>query len=122
MSIVRQVDSDYEGDGMVAFIDSTPRYRKGPNVWDECITGETYRVELHRKPLDASGRAFKFCAHEHREIDAAIRCARRLMRSLRGRIPNARAIIRCTKCGGSGSLPDMTCCSVCGGGGIEVQR
>lgn len=87
MSIIKQVDADYEGDGMVAFIDSTPRYRKGPNVWDECVTGETYRVEIHRKPLDASARAFKFCPHEHREIDGAVRCAKRLMRSLRGRIP-----------------------------------
>lgn len=83
MSIVRQVDSDYEGDGVVAFIDSTPRYRKGLSVVDECVTGETYRVELHRKPLDASGRAFKFCQHEHREIDSAVRCARRLMREQR---------------------------------------
>lgn len=83
MAIVKQVDADYEGDHVVAFIDSTPRYRKGPNVWDECVSGETYRAELHRKPLDASGLAFKYCPHEHREIDAAVRCARRMMRALR---------------------------------------
>lgn len=83
MPIVRQVDSDYEGDGVVAFIDSTPRYRKGPNVWDECVSGETYRAELHRKPLDASGLAFKYCQHEHRSIDGAIRCAKKMMRTHR---------------------------------------
>lgn len=83
MSIVRQIDSSYAGDDMVAFVDSTPRYQKGPNCWDECVTGETYRVELHRKPLDASGKAFKYCQHEHREIDSAIRCARKLMRAER---------------------------------------
>ena len=78
MAIVRQVDPSYN-DPVVAFIDSTPRYRKGPNVWDECVSGETYRVELHRKPLDASGKAFKYCQHEHREIDGAIRCTKKLM-------------------------------------------
>jgi hypothetical protein len=83
MSIVRQVDADYEGDNVVAFIDSMPRYRKGPNVWDECVSGEAYSVELHRKPLDASGRAFKYCQHKHREIDGAVRCAKKLMRALR---------------------------------------
>ena len=83
MSIVRQVDADYEGDNVVAFIDSTPRYRKGPNAWDECVSGETYRTELHRKPLDSSGRAFKYCRHEHRSVDGAIRCAKRLMREHR---------------------------------------
>lgn len=83
MAIVRQVDADYEGDGMVAFVGSTPRYRKGPNVWDECVSGETYCVEIHRKPLDASGRAFKYCHHEHRSIDAAIRCAKKIMRAER---------------------------------------
>lgn len=84
MAIVRQVDPDYN-DPFVAFVDSTPRYRKGPNVWDECVSGETYRVELHRKPLDASGRAFMFCPHEHRSIDGAILCAKKLMRSQRRR-------------------------------------
>lgn len=83
MSIFKQVDSDYEGDAIVAFIDSTPRYRKGPNVWDECVSGETYRVELHRKPITGSDRAFKYCQHEHRSIDAAVRCAKKLMRSER---------------------------------------
>lgn len=83
MSIIKQIDADYEGDGVVAFIDAAPRYRKGPNVWDECISGETYRVELHRKPLDASGRAFKYCPHEHRGIDAAVRCARKLLKQVR---------------------------------------
>jgi hypothetical protein len=28
----------------------------------------------------------------------------------------------CTNCGGSGSLPDMTCCAVCGGGGRVAGR
>ena len=86
MAIVRQVDADYEGDGIVAFIDSTPRYRDnrtGDGTYGEMVTGETYRVELHRKPLDASGRAFKFCRHEHRSIDAAVRCAKKLMRAER---------------------------------------
>lgn len=83
MSIVRQVDADYEGDGIVAFIDSTPRYRKGPNCWDECVSGETYCVELHRKPITGSDKAFKFCRHEHRTIDAAIRCAKKIMRAER---------------------------------------
>jgi hypothetical protein len=83
MAIVKQVDADYEGDGIVAFVNSTPRYRKGPNVWDECVSGETYRVELHRKPLDASGRAFKYCQHEHRSIDGAVLCAKKLMRNQR---------------------------------------
>ena len=83
MAIVRQVDSDYEGDAMVAFVDSTPRYVKGPNVWDECVSGETYRVEVHRKPLSTDTRAFKYCPHEHRSIDGAIACAKKLMRQLR---------------------------------------
>lgn len=83
MPIVRQVDADYEGAGVVAFIGSTPRYRKGPNCWDECVSGETYSVELHHRPLDASGRAFKYCHHEHREIDGAVRCAKKLMRAFR---------------------------------------
>lgn len=83
MAIVRQVDADYAGDGVVAFVDATPRYRKGPNVWDECVSGETYRVELHRKPLDSSGLAFKHCPHEHRQIDGAVRCAKKLMRAHR---------------------------------------
>lgn len=47
--IVRQVDADYEGDGVVAFIDSTPRYRQGSNVCDECVSGETYRAETPSK-------------------------------------------------------------------------
>ena len=83
MSIVKQVDADYAGDGIVAFVESTPRYRKGPNVWDECVTGETYRVELHRKPITGSDKAFQYCRHEHRSIDAAVRCAKALMRSAR---------------------------------------
>ncbi len=28
----------------------------------------------------------------------------------------------CPPCGGSGSLPDMTCCPLCGGGGKVVVR
>lgn len=83
MSIVRQVDAEYEGDMVVAFVGSTPRYRKGPSAIDECVTGETYSVELHRKPLDASGRAFKFCHHEHRSVDSAIRCAKKLLKAER---------------------------------------
>jgi hypothetical protein len=27
----------------------------------------------------------------------------------------------CTHCAGSGSLPDMTCCLTCGGGGIVMK-
>lgn len=27
----------------------------------------------------------------------------------------------CTRCGGSGSLSDMTCCPACGGGGIVMK-
>jgi hypothetical protein len=83
MPIVRQVDADYEGDGVVAFIDATPRYRKGA-AFGESVTGETYRAEVHRKPLDASGLAFRYCQHEHRSIDAAIRCAKILLRASRG--------------------------------------
>ena len=80
MAIVKQVDADYEGDGVVAFIQSAPRYRAGGH--GEMVTGETYNVEIHQKPLDSSGLALKFCKHEHREIDAAVRCARRLLRSV----------------------------------------
>ena len=29
---------------------------------------------------------------------------------------------KCSQCGGSGSLPDMTCCATCGGGGVELLR
>lgn len=83
MAIVRQVDSDYAGDNMVAFVQSAPRYRRhGPGGFGEMETGETYNVEVHHKPLDASGKAFAYCPHEHREIDAAVRCARRFMRTL----------------------------------------
>lgn len=76
MSIVRQVDSDYNDD-FVAFVDSAPIYRK-VNAFEDRVSGETYRVELHRKPLN--GLAFKYCRHEHRSIDAAIRCARKLLK------------------------------------------
>lgn len=82
MAIVKQVDADYEGDGVVAFIDATPRYRRGSNFGD-MSSGETYTVELHRRPLDASGVAFKYCGHEHRSIDGAVRCAKKLMRVYR---------------------------------------
>lgn len=40
-------------------------------------------VELHRKPITGSDRAFKYCQHEHRSIDGAVSCAKKLMRSHR---------------------------------------
>lgn len=81
--IRKQVDSDYEGDNMVAFLRASPCYRKSSNVLEDRVSGETYNVEVHRKPLDASGRAYKYCSHEHRSIDSAVRCAKKLMRLLR---------------------------------------
>jgi hypothetical protein len=84
MSIVKQIDSDYEGDGIAAFLDATPRYRDNTNrtgTYGEMMTGETYRVEVHRKPLN--GLAFRYCRHEHRSIDSAVRCAKKLLRAIR---------------------------------------
>ena len=84
MAIVKQVDD--EADGLVAFIDSAPRYRDnrtGDGFYGEMCTGETYRVEVHRKPLTTNHVAFIYCRHEHREIDAAVQCAKRLMRACR---------------------------------------
>lgn len=75
--IVKQIDGD-NPDAAVAFIDATPRYysyKRGG------FGGETYNAELHRKPLN--GTAAKHCPHSHRSIDAAIRCAERMLRDER---------------------------------------
>jgi hypothetical protein len=80
MPIVKQVDCDGDYEGVVAFIHADPRYLKGPNCWDECVSGETYSGELHRRPLDASGKAFLYCQHKHRSIDAAVSCVKKMMR------------------------------------------
>jgi hypothetical protein len=76
--IVKQVDADT--DDIVAFVGATARFR-ARGSFDEIVTGETYCVELHRKPVN--GSAFRFCRHEHRSIDAAVKCAKQLMRGER---------------------------------------
>lgn len=80
--IVKQVDPDYEGDACVAFVVGTPHYVKdGP--FGELDTGDRYGVEVHRRPV--TGRAGAHCRHEHRSIDAAVRCAKRLLRDVRAK-------------------------------------
>jgi len=85
MTIVRQVDATYAGDDFVAFVESEPNYLKCNNSWEEMNGGDTYFISLHHKPLNASdgGMGFMRCKHRHREIDAAVRCAKRMLRLAR---------------------------------------
>lgn len=85
MSIVRQIDSTYAGDNFVAFVESEPRWLKPRNPWIDMNGGDTYYVSLHRKPLSAGngGVGFANCKHKHRDIDAAVRCAKRMLRFYR---------------------------------------
>lgn len=78
--ICKQVDPDYPGDNYVAFVIADPVYsRRG--TFGDMQSGETYSVEVCKKT--DMGIGFKFCQHNHRSIDAAAKCAKVLLRSLR---------------------------------------
>lgn len=71
------------------------------------------RVEGPVSELDAERRA-----REQAEQELAdIRCG--CPDFVEARRP--RSVETCSNCGGSGSMLDMTCCSVCGGGGREAR-
>lgn len=44
-----------------------------------------------------------------------------LTRVIPALLAHSRTTGPCLRCGGSGSLPDMTCCSSCGGGGVVMK-
>lgn len=79
MEIVKQIDSsDIEGvrDDVVAFVEVIDVYRgRGLREWTE----HRYSASLHKRPIGQQSFICG-CPHEHRGIDAAKRCALRLLR------------------------------------------
>ncbi len=89
-NIRRQIDPEVDDDAIhfVCFIEATPRYRDSGVTWRDMTTGETYAAVLYRRPVTQARPFVCQCGHEHRSIDAADVCGRRLMRRI---IPSMRA-------------------------------
>lgn len=85
MAIRAQVDPTYN-DPLVAFVESEDVFCKRV-TFDEYVSGEVYFVSIHRKPITTiEPMGIAWCKHRHRSIDAARRCAKRLLLEWRARV------------------------------------
>ena len=70
-------------DAIVGFVEAWS-VERGPA--DAPWTEDRYTATVYRRPLGTADRAIAGCAHEHRSIDAAARCLRRLLRDTTDRL------------------------------------